>query len=85
MKEKREKEHDLTPLYAALGAVAFFVAGVPVLDAIGGWISNVFGLKSVKLNHEAAKYVTEEPEETHTQAVGFCIPDEFEGGGYEDE
>ena len=71
MKEKREKEHDLTYLYAALGAVAFFVAGVPVLDAISGWISNVFGLKSVKLNYEAAKYATEEPEETHTQAVGF--------------
>lgn len=55
MKEKREKEHDLTYLYAALGAVAFFVAGVPALDAISGWISNVFGLKSVKLNYEAAK------------------------------
>lgn len=24
MREKREKEHDLTHLYAALGAVAFF-------------------------------------------------------------
>lgn len=85
MKEKREKEHDLTHLYAALGAVAFFVAGVPVLDAIGGWISNVFGLKSVKLNYEAAKYATEEPEETHTQAVGFYTDDDCEDGCCEDE
>lgn len=85
MKEKREKEHDLTHLYAALGAVAFFVAGVPILDAIGGWISNVFGLKSVKLNHEAAKYATEEPEEIHTQAVGFYTNDDCEDGCCEDE
>lgn len=85
MKEKREKEHDLTYLYAALGAVAFFVAGVPVLDAISGWISNVFGLKSVKLNYEAAKYATEEPEETHTQAVGFYVEDDCGDGCCEDE
>lgn len=83
MKEK--KEHDLSHLYAALGAVAFFVAGIPVLDAIGGWLSNVFGLKSVKLNHEAAKYAVEEPEECHTQAVGFYAPDECEDGCCEDE
>lgn len=85
MKEKREKEHDLTYLYAALGAVAFFVAGVPVLDAISGWISNVFGLKSVKLNYEAAKYATEEPEKTHTQAVGFYVEDDCGDGCCEDE
>lgn len=85
MKAKREKEHDLTYLYAALGAVAFFVAGVPVLDAISGWISNVFGLKSVKLNYEAAKYATEEPEETHTQAVGFYVEDDCGDGCCEDE
>ena len=85
MKEKREKEHDLTYLYAALGAVAFFVAGIPVLDAISGWISNVFGLKSVKLNYEAAKYATEEPEETHTQAVGFYTNDDCGDGCCEDE
>nr|DAU19384.1 MAG TPA: hypothetical protein [Caudoviricetes sp.] len=85
MKEKREKEHDLTYLYAALGAVAFFVAGVPVLDAIGGWISNVFGLKSVKLNYETSKYATEEHQETHTQAVGFYTDDDCEDGCCEDE
>lgn len=85
MKEKREKEHDLTYLYAALGAVAFFVAGVPALDAISGWISNVFGLKSVKLNYEAAKYATEEHQETHTQAVGFYTNDDCGDGCCEDE
>lgn len=85
MKEKREKEHDLTYLYAALGAVAFFVAGVPALDAISGWISNVFGLKSVKLNYEAAKYATEEPEETHTQVIGFQTNDDCGDGCCEDE
>lgn len=85
MKEKREKEHDLTYLYAALGAVAFFVAGVPALDAISGWISNVFGLKSVKLNYKAAKYATEEHQETHTQAVGFYTNDDCGDGCCEDE
>lgn len=85
MKEKREKEHDLTYLYATLGAVAFFVAGVPALDAISGWISNVFGLKSVKLNYEAAKYATEEPQETHTQAVGFYTNDDCGDGCCGDE
>lgn len=87
MKEKREKEHDLTHLYAALGAVAFFVAGVPVLDAVGGWISNVFGLKSVKLNAEATKYAKElESNEDcgGAHAIGFTIPsdeDEVECDG----
>lgn len=81
----KEKKPDLSHLYAALGAVAFFVAGVPVLDAIGGWLSNVFGLKSVKLNHEAAKYTTDEPEETHTQVVGFYTDDDCENGCCEDE
>ena len=83
MNEKRK--HDLTYLYAALRAVAFFVAGVPALDAIGGWVSNVFGLKSVKLNYEASKYATEEPEETHTQVIGFQTNNECEDGCCEDE
>lgn len=83
MNEKRK--HDLTYLYVALGAVAFFVAGVPALDAIGGWVSNVFGLKSVKLNYEASKYTTEEPEETHTQVIGFQTNNECEDGCCEDE
>lgn len=83
MNEKRK--HDLTYLYAALGAVAFFVAGVPALDAIGGWVSNVFGLKSVKLNYEASKYATKEPEETHTQVIGFQTNNECEDGCCEDE
>lgn len=77
MNEKRK--HDLTYLYAALGAVAFFVAGVPALDAIGGWVSNVFGLKSVKLNYEASQYATETEEENlPVQAVGFQAPSEEE-------
>lgn len=68
-----------------LGQSPFFVAGVPVLDAIGGWISNVFGLKSVKLNYEAAKYTTKEPEETHTQVIGFQTNDDCGDGCCEDE
>ena len=48
-------------------------------------MSNVFGLKSVKLNYEAAKYTTEEPEGAHTQAVGFYTNDDCEDGCCEDE
>lgn len=80
MRDKREKEYDLTPLYAALGAVAFFVAGVPVLDAIGGWISNVFGLKSVKLNKQVSEIMgTQEGDiQENTHVIGFQIPSEEE-------
>jgi len=45
----------LTHVFVAMGAVAFFVAGVPILDAFGGWVSNLLGLQSVKLNNEAGK------------------------------
>lgn len=85
MKEKREKEHDLTHLYAALGAVAFFVAGVPILDAFSNWVSNVFGFKSAKLNHETSKYTEDDAEECHTQAVGFRVPNEESEECFEDE
>lgn len=34
----------LTHVFVVMGAVAFFVAGVPILDAFGGWVSNLFGL-----------------------------------------
>ena len=79
MSEKKEK--DMSHLYTALGAVVFFVAGVPVLDAMGTWAANLFGLQSVKLQAEANKYtqaVNQEEECCHTQAVGFAIPDEQE-------
>ena len=43
----------LTHVFVAMGAVAFFVAGVPILDAFGGWVYNLLGLQSVKLNNDA--------------------------------
>lgn len=85
MKEKKEKEHDLTYLYAALGAVAFFVAGVPILDAFGGWMSNLFGLQSVKLNSKAGKIATTEAEQESTHVIGFNISTETKGEEIEDE
>lgn len=67
----------LTHVFVAMGAVAFFVAGVPILDAFGGWVSNLFGLQSVKLNakvSEIANLGAEEKEPTH--CIGFQIPSE---------
>lgn len=76
---KKDGKYDLTPLFSALGAVAFFVFCIPVLDSIGFWVSNVFGLKSIKLNHEASQYATETEEENlPVQAVGFQVPSEEE-------
>ena len=72
-----KNKHDFSPFYIAMASVAFFVVGMPVLDSIGQWVQNVFGLKSVKLNAEAKEYVdepTDEPE-VPVQAVGFQIPD----------
>lgn len=69
----------LTHVFVAMGAIAFFVAGVPILDSIGSWVSNVFGLKCVKLNHEASQYTEDDCcEDNHVQAVGFQIPSEAE-------
>lgn len=85
MREKREKEHDLTCLYVALGAVAFFVAGVPILDAFGGFVSNLFGLQSVKLNSKAGKIASTDEEQESTHVVGFNINPEAEEEEIEDE
>ena len=77
-----KNKHDFSPFYIAMASVAFFVVGMPVLDSIGQWVQNVFGLKSVKLNAEAKEYA-DEPE-APVQAVGFQIPnDDMEC--YEDE
>ena len=73
---RKDDNSGLTHVFVAMGAVAFFVAGVPALDAMGTWIANLFGLKSVKLNHEASKYAVEEEDGVPVQAVGFQIPSE---------
>lgn len=78
-----KNKHDFSPFYIAMASVAFFVVGMPVLDSIGQWVQNVFGLKSVKLNAEAKQYV-DEPE-APVQAVGFQYPCENDMGCCEDE
>ncbi len=84
-KDDKNGLNDLTHVFVAMGAIAFFVAGVPILDSIGSWVSNVFGLKCVKLNHEASQYTDDDYcEGNHVQAVGFQIPPEAEEV-YEDE
>lgn len=51
---------------------------------MGTYVANWFGLKSVKLNHEAEEFVHEEPcQETH--AIGFTVPSEEEEEYIEDE
>ena len=84
-KDDKNGLNGLTHVFVAMGAIAFFVAGVPILDSIGSWVSNVFGLKCVKLNHEASQYSDDDCcEDSHVQAVGFQIPSEAEEA-YEDE
>lgn len=78
-----KNKHDFSPFYIAMASVAFFVVGMPVLDSIGQWVQNVFGLKSVKLNAEAKEYA-DEPD-VPVQAVGFQIPSESDMECYEDE
>ena len=78
-----ENKHDVSPFYVGMASVAFFVVGMPVLDSIGQWVQNVFGLKSVKLNAEAKEYA-EEPE-VPVQAIGFHVPSESDMEGCEDE
>ena len=75
----------LTHVFVAMGAVAFFVAGVPILDAFGGWVSNLLGLQSVKLNNEAGKIATPETEQENTHVIGFNINPETEEEEIEDE
>lgn len=75
----------LTHVFVAMGAVAFFVAGVPILDAFGGWVSNLLGLQSVKLNNEAGKIAAPETGQENTHVIGFNINPETEEGEIEDE
>ena len=75
----------LTHVFVAMGAVAFFVAEVPILDAFGGWVSNLLGLQSVKLNSEAGKIATPETEQENTHVIGFNINPETEEEEIEDE
>ena len=56
----RDDKNGLSHVFTAMGAIAFFVAAVPALDAMGTYVANWFGLKSVKLNHEAEEFVHEE-------------------------
>lgn len=76
----------LTHVFIAMGAVAFFVAGVPILDAFGSWMSNVFNLKSVKLNKQASEVMGNQEEEVqeNTHVIGFQIPSEEEEEYYEE-
>lgn len=75
----------LTHVFVAMGAVAFFVAGVPILDAFGGWVSNLLGLQSVKLSSEAGKIAAPETEQENTHVIGFNINPETEEEEIEDE
>ena len=78
-----KNKHDFSPFYIAMASVAFFVVGIPVLDSIGQWVQNVFGLKSVKLNAEAKEYA-DEPD-VPVQAIGFHVPSESDMECGEDE
>lgn len=80
----RDDKNGLSHVFVAMGAIAFFIAAVPTLDAFSTWTANWFGLKSVKLNHEASKFTEDSPQE-NTHAIGFTIPSEEEEEYIEDE
>lgn len=83
----KKNDKDLSHLYTVFGTMAFLIAGMPILEAIGTWVSNIFGLQSVKLQAEANKYAQDSGEEEcgcHTQAVGFAIPDAQEEEFYDE-
>lgn len=71
MKDKK----DLTPFYITIGAISFFVAAVPILDAFSTWVCNVFNLKNIKIGAEANEY-QQDNEVQKTIAVGFEVPSE---------
>lgn len=85
MRKEEGGLNGLTHVFVAMGAVAFFVAGVPILDAFGGWVSNLLGLQSVKLNNEAGKIASPETEQENTHVIGFNINPETEEEEIEDE
>lgn len=83
----KDDKSGLTHVAVALGAVVFFVAGAPILDALGTYVANVLGLKSVKLNAQAAEVTGNNAEEECdcTHAIGFQIPSEEDSEEIEDE
>ena len=75
----RDDKNGLSHVFVAMGAIAFFVAAVPALDAFSTWIANYFGLKSVKLNQEASELVGEDEEgNEQSHCIGFQVPSESE-------
>lgn len=85
MKKEEGGLNGLTHVFVAMGAVAFFVAGVPILDAFGGWVSNLLSLQSVKLSSEAGKIAASDAEQENTHVIGFNIDPETEEEEIEDE
>lgn len=83
---RKDDKSGLGNVFIAMGAVAFFVAGVPILDAFGSWVSNVFNLKSVKLNKQASEVMGNQEEEVqeNTHVIGFQIPSKEEEEYYEE-
>lgn len=82
MNEKK----DLSHLYAALAGITFFVAAIPILDAMSTCIANLFALQSVKINAKVNKISgnSEEAKE-NTNVIGFQIPTETDGEDVEYE
>ena len=64
----------MTYLSIFIFGLVFGLIIMPILDAIGTWLQNIFGLKSVILQKQAELF-TVEPEE-EVRAVGFQIEDE---------
>ena len=66
----------MTYLFIFIFGLIFGLILMPILDAVGTWLQNYFGLKSVILQKQAELF-TVEPEE-EIRAVGFHVEDEEE-------
>ena len=68
--------------------IVFATVLMPILDAIGTWVQNIFGKGSIKLQVEAEKIQkSTEEEEIQKQPMGFHMPEseEIEEENWEEE
>lgn len=72
----RDDKNGLRYVIVAATAVVFFAAGIPIFDAMGTWVSNIFNLKTLRINKEAETLGRDEASNEPVQAIGFHIPSE---------
>ncbi len=79
---RRHDKSGLPYVLVVLGAISFFIIGVPIFDSISTWLANIFNLKTLKLNKEAEEFAN--TEEQPVQAIGFSIPSDETEENYDE-